>query len=261
VTKASDNAFPSILITEGTEPAAPAAGKQRVYIDSTTHHLTRTNSSGTETDIESAAANGLATDTLWDAAGDLVVGSGANTAAKLVKGSAGAHLSIINAAVAWNSGTSNPGSAVAGDRYWRTDLGLEVYYDGTRWLTTTIFEMEASGIGIAATADIAYRPAFGGTYDMWLIDFGWNYNITPTHTGTQFWDLVLHKYEAGGATDTTLVTLVSDKASTIWVNPAATAIGALLGTTIDLIYMSLVKHSTVSNINCGARLRYRLVIT
>jgi hypothetical protein len=52
VTKASDNAFPSILITEGTEPSAPSAGKQRLYIDSTTHKLMRTNSSGVETNIE-----------------------------------------------------------------------------------------------------------------------------------------------------------------------------------------------------------------
>jgi hypothetical protein len=57
VTKASDNAYPSILITEGTEPSAPAAGKQRLYIDSTTHHLMRTNSSGTETDIEAASGS------------------------------------------------------------------------------------------------------------------------------------------------------------------------------------------------------------
>ena len=49
--KASDNAFPSILITEGTEPSAPAAGKQRLYIDSTTHVLMLTNSSGTETAV------------------------------------------------------------------------------------------------------------------------------------------------------------------------------------------------------------------
>lgn len=53
MTKASDNAFPSILITEGTEPSAPAAGKQRVYIDSTSHKLSRTDSSGTEVNLES----------------------------------------------------------------------------------------------------------------------------------------------------------------------------------------------------------------
>lgn len=87
MTKASDNAFPSILITEGTEPTAPAAGKQRLYIDSTSHHLMRTNSSGTETDIE-ASAGGVAADAIWDAAGDLVVGTGANTGARLAPGTA-----------------------------------------------------------------------------------------------------------------------------------------------------------------------------
>lgn len=56
MTKASDNAFPSILITEGTEPSAPAAGKQRLYIDSTTHKLKRTDSSGVDVTIEGASS-------------------------------------------------------------------------------------------------------------------------------------------------------------------------------------------------------------
>ena len=56
MTKASDNAFPSLLITEGTEPSAPAAGKQRVYIDSTTHKLKRTDSSGVDVTIEGGAS-------------------------------------------------------------------------------------------------------------------------------------------------------------------------------------------------------------
>lgn len=48
--------------TEQAEPSAPAAGHQRVYIDSTTHKLKATNSSGTDRDIEgtggSSAFNG-----------------------------------------------------------------------------------------------------------------------------------------------------------------------------------------------------------
>lgn len=86
MTKASDNAFPSILITEGTEPSAPAAGKQRVYIDSTTHKLKRTDSSGTDVTIEGGS---VATDTIFDAKGDLAVGTGADTAAKLTVGANG----------------------------------------------------------------------------------------------------------------------------------------------------------------------------
>jgi hypothetical protein len=49
--KASDNAYPSLLITEGTVPASPASGKQRLYIDSTTHGYKTVNSSGTASDV------------------------------------------------------------------------------------------------------------------------------------------------------------------------------------------------------------------
>lgn len=50
--KASDNPYPSILVEEATEPSAPAAGHQRLYIDSTSHKLKRTDSSGTDVTIE-----------------------------------------------------------------------------------------------------------------------------------------------------------------------------------------------------------------
>lgn len=51
---ASDNPFPSLLIVEGTEPSAPSAGRQRLYIDSTSHKLKRTDSSGTDVTVEGA---------------------------------------------------------------------------------------------------------------------------------------------------------------------------------------------------------------
>src|SRR5262245_20476787 len=136
MTKASDNAYPSILITEGTEPSAPAAGKQRLYIDSTTHKLKRTDSSGTDVTIE---GGNVATDTIWDAAGDLAVGSGADTAARLAKGNAGGVLAMGNSAVIWNAATSFPGSKATGDRYFRTDLGDEFFWDGTQWVSTTSY--------------------------------------------------------------------------------------------------------------------------
>jgi len=79
VTKASDNAFPSLLITEGTEPSAPAAGKQRLYIDSTTHKLKRTDSSGTDVTIE-GTANALSITTVRRTTSQNVSGSGTETA-------------------------------------------------------------------------------------------------------------------------------------------------------------------------------------
>jgi len=79
--KASDNAFPSLLITEGTEPSAPAAGKQRLYIDSTTHLLKATNSSGTDRTIEGVAAGAITSSGLTQATARLLGRTTASTGA------------------------------------------------------------------------------------------------------------------------------------------------------------------------------------
>jgi hypothetical protein len=49
------------------------------------------------------AGGSVATDAIWDAAGDLAVGSGANTAAKLTKGSDGTVLTVTAGAVGWSA--------------------------------------------------------------------------------------------------------------------------------------------------------------
>lgn len=54
--KASDNQFPSVLIGEGSAPASPGAGTQRVFIDTADHKLKRKDSAGTVTIIESSGA-------------------------------------------------------------------------------------------------------------------------------------------------------------------------------------------------------------
>jgi hypothetical protein len=53
--KASDNQFPSVLFGEGAAPASPAAGTQRVYIDTADHKVKRVNSAGVVTVIEAGA--------------------------------------------------------------------------------------------------------------------------------------------------------------------------------------------------------------
>jgi len=54
VALASNNPFPKLLLVEGTEPAAPAATRHALYVDSTTKRLKRTDSSGVEVSLEAA---------------------------------------------------------------------------------------------------------------------------------------------------------------------------------------------------------------
>lgn len=55
--KASDNPYPSLLVVEGSAPASPPAGDQRLFIDSADHKLKRVNSSGTVTTVEGGGSS------------------------------------------------------------------------------------------------------------------------------------------------------------------------------------------------------------
>src|SRR6187431_1140383 len=79
---------------DGSDFTNPDADYRRLFLgeDGLLHVK---DSSGTVTD-PFTGGGAVATDAIWDAAGDLAVGSGANTAAKLSIGAAGGKVSVIN---------------------------------------------------------------------------------------------------------------------------------------------------------------------
>jgi hypothetical protein len=87
MTKASDNIFPKLLILEGTAPASPASGDQALYIDSSSHHLSRKTSAGSVVDLETnQTSSGAATAhgaRAKRASGDFSVGNNTYTAVQL----------------------------------------------------------------------------------------------------------------------------------------------------------------------------------
>jgi hypothetical protein len=121
--EAQNNPFTSVLMVEAADPEAlpdadPSAGQRRLAVG-TDHLLYLVDDSGVKTLVGGAGiANPLATDSLWDAAGDLVQGSGANTAAKLSAGSAGKVLTSNGAAAALTWETPAGGGAMATDALW-----------------------------------------------------------------------------------------------------------------------------------------------
>lgn len=265
MTKASDNAYPSILITEGTEPTAPAAGKQRLYIDSTTHKLMLTNSSGTEHSVEPANTGSVATDTIWDAAGDLVVATGADAAARLAKGNAGGTLAMGNSAVIWNANTSFPASKATNDRYFRTDLLEEFVWDGTRWVGITPVRMElnlAVDQGISASA-ILHRSGLPPATELLIGGFYTYYNVLGgTALGAS------HKWvgtvsKTGGSTSTSMGTITIDSgASSQWLEAATLAINAVVTrATYNSLEISWVKTGTPGPLYAHVFMSYRVVAT
>jgi hypothetical protein len=87
--KASDNVFPKLIFSSGSAPATPSAGQGKVYEKSSDKKLYFKNEDGTEYDLTASGSSGVATDTIYDTKGDIPIGTGADTAAKLPVGSNG----------------------------------------------------------------------------------------------------------------------------------------------------------------------------
>lgn len=253
--------------TDGSDFTNPPADYRRAFLgEDGQFHLK--DSAGTVTDIGSGSGN-VAADAIWDTAGDLVVGTGANTAAKLVKGAAGANLSSYNGVVAWNGGTSFPATPATGDRYWRSDLGMEFYYDGTRWLSTQLFTLPAPGIplaGISASAGFTRSvapPLLGGS-DAYLVSVSCGFIVASGGTalsGSHKWEIVITKRFTGGSTDFVTVTINSGN-SNEW-RSSTTSVGALMnsGTTHHEIDTTAVKTGSPGNLTGSISLNYRIVAT
>jgi hypothetical protein len=132
MTKASDNPYPSILVEEGTEPSAPAAGHQRLYIDSTSHKLKRTDSSGTDVTIEGTETLPVS---IIDAKGDLIAGTAADTAGRLAVGANGSSLIAASGETTGLKWQLNKLDATAAPA--QTDDSGDGYSVGSIWIDVT----------------------------------------------------------------------------------------------------------------------------
>ncbi len=107
--KVSEQAYPSTRYTEGSAPSTPASGEVIIYAKAD-GSLYQKDDAGTETLLANAASGAVGTDAIWDAAGDLVQGTGANTAAKLTLGTAGQVLTVNGGATAAAWATPSSGA-------------------------------------------------------------------------------------------------------------------------------------------------------
>jgi hypothetical protein len=256
--KASDNQFPKLIVAEVAAPATPASGLGYLY-EKTDGALYFKNDAGTETNLSTALTNPMTT------AGDIIYGGASGVATRLALGAVGGAVSRINGAVAWNSGTSNPGAAVSGDRYWRSDLSREIFYDGTRWLTTTEFALplpvfsgfppySANGNDLVAATDMAH----GG---MWVTRLTVTTVVLTTNDGSRYWNFQLASFD-GAVTQHNLGSSVNTSAATAGTYTKLTAtIGAAVTSGDVQLRIVYSKTSTPGNMYANGLVHYRLVVT
>lgn len=257
-----DLTLPGVLLTgtHAARPAATAVGGGTIYACSTHAILYQSDGASWGTWWDPASSGVIAGDAIWDAAGDLAVGTGANTAARLAIGAAGGAVSRVNGAVAWNSGTSFP-TAATGDRYWRTDVrgGMEFTYDGSRWLSERltwnawIDNITATGTQIARFPTPSDLAVYLDWWDVQTL-------VNTTNDGTKYWTAELYKTTAANAL--TQIAQVSTISETVgnWVRQGG-SLGLVLATTDLVVGSSVTKVSTPGSLYINAGIIYRLIGT
>lgn len=231
------------------------------------------------TGLPGISSGAVGTDPIWDTAGDLAVGTGANTAARLAIGNAGGHLARINGAVAWDQATSFP-TAAAGDRFFRSDLLMEFINDGTRWKctcphtvtllgtlftnTTTVGDLRST---IAATASAITRgvaPSLFGGSDIWLVDHRVVFNVNGGATAlgaSHKWVGTVVGFDTNTSSTGTVATVNIDSGSSAVFRAITTAIGAVQAAGTLWYGTTWTKTGTPGNIQTGEVLSYRIIAT
>ena len=172
-------------------------------------------------------------------------------------------------------GTSFPAVKATGDRYFRTDLGMEFYYDGTRWLSTQLFtstsNVETSSgsfyIVLSATQASAMRcplPVMPGS-DIYIDKVsmvGYVSSGGSALSGSHKWTATFNKIDATN-TATSLGTAALDSGNSQNWRYMTLTVGAVLGGTYTHLRLDMAKAGTPGDLNItgGLTATYRVVAT
>lgn len=148
-------------------------------------------------------------------------------------------------------GTSNPTSPSNGDRFYRTDLGYEIYYNSTisKWLTVQEFpiagltQLGASG-GTTVNSVVLNHCLPSVTYQLYATRFLCNTYVGAPNNSTNYWIATVYTVNAAGAL-TYLSSIGTSLDTAAAHTPHESAINALIPTTEKLIY-------TANNSKTGA---------
>ncbi len=268
IERASDNPFPSILIEESTEPTAPPAGQQRLYVDSTTHLLKATNSSGTDRTIEGIAAGAITSSGLTMATARLLGRTTASTGAveEITVGtgltlSAGSLVATGSSGV--SAGTSFPGGPSTGDLFWRTDLKLLCTYDGTRWVTVQEYAISAVGESLQPMTVVGAISALpvDNTYDLYVTRILASLFINGTNNGSNYWTLTGNKVATNNSSTSLGTVNTSADAGSTWLPKTITVNAVVVKGTYPLIRLNMSTTGSPSGLYFTSVTLYRLVVT
>lgn len=160
----------------------------------------------------------------------------------------------------WGAGAANPANPTAGQTFFRTDLGLWIYYDGTQWLTTeTFWSGPISAVLQAANITLTYHRV-RADYAHYVTRRCLTTNVGPTNDGTNYWHVYNFAINPTLAAATSLGTVNTD-ADTASANTNHDLALTVTPANYGGFYIQLEKHNSPSAITLYASFYYKLIIT
>lgn len=155
-----------------------------------------------------------------------------------------------------DSGTSFPGSPSDNDLFYHETNDLLYFYDGTRWLTTTLYEHHLGTVSnVTGTVDI-WTAVWAADYDQYLVDWRLAMNASGL-SGSAYW--IADLYTPTTALGSVVATLNNSTSTSNETTRHKGAIGALLGTNKNGIVVEFRKTGSPGGLWAGGILTYRLV--
>lgn len=154
-------------------------------------------------------------------------------------------------------GTSFPTNPSASERFYRTDRNLEYFYNGTRWLTTTLYSHDIPIANEASAAVAVWGTPWSVQFDQWVESFELSALVATTNNPANYWTVTLQKYDAAVASQMAVLDTSSGTAGQA--APYRALVAALLLTTTDAYRVLTSAVGTPGTFSGSCRIVYRLV--
>ena len=167
------------------------------------------------------------------------------------------------------SGDAAPSTPTTDDLWYETDTNIMWLWDGTRWVSETLYSAYTGMNQAATAANILFQanvnPVFG--YDLWIVNHYVHAHVITTNSGSHYWKFELRKVTtstvpANGA-GTLLGSGVNSSAvsANTWFE-LSEAIGAAVdhtGAGLEVLFLDVYKSGSPGNAWFAQGYTYRLI--
>jgi hypothetical protein len=168
-------------------------------------------------------------------------------------------------------GTVFPTSPATNDTFYREDLDMEFFYNGTRWLSTAVYEMpipQSDNLSATETDVVRLRaPWLRGGSDIWFEAIVHTFFVNgggSALSGSHKWVTTVKKLAVTTGTLTVIGTFnVDSGSSAVWRESTPVDVDALMnnGTTHIMLTATHTKTGTPGNFFAYMTISYRIVAT